>query len=412
MKRLYFSYISIILLAGVLYGIFGFRYLQSQGLREFHIVGNLAGAVLAQEPDLEETVIAAIQDTDYRYLDQGVDALSKYGYDRSAFLADNPYYRRVRTQFAGLLALFLLSACALLTCGFLFVVKKYRTRQRRLLALLDDCLAENYDFLEQREKILKEMGDPFADTLFKLGSKLQLKTTALSEERDYTKTLVTDISHQLKTPMSALRNCFVMYVEADTKEEREEFLKRCKMQIDKLENLIAALINISRLETSLITLCPEKTDLTGLLVEAVNTVYMKALSKKITIEVSGGEENALQSEPDCLRLDKKWTAEALANILDNAVKYSPEGSRIDIRVKWLYSHVCIEIEDGGIGIPKNEYNQIFQRFYRGADPRVRDSEGSGVGLYLSRRIIEEQGGTIMVRSAPQQGSIFTVYLCL
>ncbi len=412
MKRLYFSYISIILLAGVLYGIFGFRYLHSQGLREFHMVGNLAGTVLAQEPDLEETVIAAIQDTDYRYLDQGVDALSKYGYDRSAFLADNPYYRRVRTQFAGLLALFLLSACALLTCGFLFFIKKYRTRQRRLLALLDDCLAENYDFLEQREKILKEMGDPFADTLFKLGSKLQLKTTALSEERDYTKTLVTDISHQLKTPMSALRNCFVMYVEADTKEEREEFLRRCKMQIDKLENLIAALINISRLETSLITLCPEETDLTGLLVEAVNTVYMKALSKKITIEVCGEEENAQQPQPHRLRLDKKWTAEALANILDNAVKYSPEGSRIDIRVQWLYSHVCIEIEDGGIGIPKNEYNQIFQRFYRGADPRVRDSEGSGVGLYLSRRIIEEQGGTVMVRPAPQQGSIFTVYLCL
>lgn len=412
MKRLYFSYISIILLVGILYGIFGFRYLQSQGMREFHMIGNLAGAVLAQEPDLEETVIAAIQDTDYRYLDQGVDTLSKYGYDRLAFLADNPYYGHVRTQFAGLLALFLLSACALLTGGFLFVVKKYRTRQRRLLALLDDCLAENYDFLEQREEILKEMGDSFADTLFKLGSKLQLKTTALSEERDYTKTLVTDISHQLKTPMSALKNCFVMYVEADTKEEREEFLKRCKMQIDKLENLIAALINISRLETSLITLCPEETDLTGLLVEAVNTVYMKALSKKITIEVCGGEENARQPETHRLKLDKKWTAEAIANILDNAVKYSPEGSRIDIRVKRLYSHVCIEIEDGGIGISKNEYNQIFKRFYRGADPRVRDSEGSGVGLYLSRRIIEEQGGTIMVRPAPQQGSIFTVYLCL
>ena len=236
------------------------------------------------------------------------------------------------------------------------------------------------------------------------------KPWALAKERDNTKTLVTDISHQLKTPISALKSCFSMCMEAETEAERNDFLERCALQMNRLESLVTALVNISRLETSLITLYPEETLLSDILMNAVNTIYEKALQKNITIELddSNGEDAASLS----LLLDKKWTTEAIANILDNAVKYSPAGSTIALHLRQFYSYVRIEIEDEGIGIPKTEYNQIFKRFYRGSDPAVKQSEGSGVGLYLSRRIIEEQNGTLMVKSAVKQGSIFVVQLPL
>lgn len=89
--------------------------------------------------------------------------------------------------------------------------------------------------------------------------------------------------------------------------------------------------------------------------------------------------------------DSRWTAEAISNVLDNAVKYSPGGSAIQIRVEPMVSYVFIEVEDEGIGIEKSEYQNIFKRFYRGKRPEVEAEEGAGVGLYLVRKIFEGQG---------------------
>lgn len=201
-----------------------------------------------------------------------------------------------------------------------------------------------------------------------------------------------------------------MCMEADTEEERTGFLQRCGLQIQKLESLVTVLVNISRLETSLITLKQETVPLSDLLADAVNTVYEKALQKGISIEVCTTEQDDVSDTS--LFLDRRWSAEAIANLLDNAVKYSPTNSIITIRLRQFYSYISVEIIDQGIGIPKEEYNQIFQRFYRGSHPLVKQTEGSGVGLYLTRRIIEEQGGTVSVKSAAGQGSVFVLRLPL
>ena len=110
--------------------------------------------------------------------------------------------------------------------------------------------------------------------------------------------------------------------------------------------------------------------------------------------------------------DKKWTAEAIANIIDNAVKYSPAGTDIKLRVIKMFSFVRIEIEDSGTGIPRSERNRVFERFYRGNSADVKKQDGTGVGLYLTRRLIENQGGTVSVRPAAGGGSIFVVQLML
>lgn len=110
--------------------------------------------------------------------------------------------------------------------------------------------------------------------------------------------------------------------------------------------------------------------------------------------------------------DHKWTVEALVNILDNAVKYSEKGTTISILVNCLVNHILIQIEDEGIGIPEGEQNEIFKRFYRGSNVKNITKEGAGVGLYLARSIIEQQGGSIVAKRKNSRGTIFQITLPL
>lgn len=394
----------------LLIGFLGVFLLNAQYTRELQNLSNITGTVLAEYPDAEKAILSAAQDTSGTHLDEGFSILKKYGYRDNLLMTDNPYYRSLLGKSLSFLILVSFLYVVLITLCFLRLSKNQQAQEEQLHALFDRYLSEDFSYLTDQAGLLPILNDSFTDTLIKLGNKLMMKTQELAQEQDRTKTLVTDISHQLKTPVSALKSCFSMCLEADTETEHNDFLKRCALQMNRLESLVTALVNISRLETSLITLQPEETLLSDILINAVNTIYEKALQKNITIEVDDSDVEDATSLS--LLLDKKWTAEAIANILDNAVKYSPTGSTVALHLHKLYSYVRIEIEDEGIGVPKAEYNQIFKRFYRGSHPIVKRSEGSGVGLYLSRRIIEEQSGTVMVRPAVKQGSVFVVQLPL
>lgn len=372
---------------------------------EILTVQNIAGAVLSAYPEAENQLITAVQDGEKRDAETGAEILAQYGYDLDRELSNDPVYSRILKGFFGILAVLLLGGGLCGAAFFATMFRRKRIQERQMLSLLDDCLSGEYGFIKD-EKRLEALQNPlFSDTLVKLAKNLQLKTESLAQERDHTKTLVTDISHQLKTPISALKTCFSMYIEAENEEERQEFLDRCRMQMEKLETLTASLIQISRLEYQMIVLHPSPVSLMEILIDAVNTVYEKAQEKEIRIVTDDFEDLRLS-------LDQKWTVEAIANILDNAVKYSSAGQTVFLRVQKLYSFVRIEIEDSGIGICREEQNQIFQRFYRGKSEAVQREEGSGVGLYLSRKILEDEGGTLSVRSAREKGSIFIVQLPL
>ena len=409
-RKTYPLILAVSLLFILLTGFLGISLLNAQYTRELQRISNIAGTVLTEYPGAEKALLSAIQDTPGSHLGEGFAIMEKYGYRDNLLMTNNPYYRSLLGKFLSSLALVFFLYLVLVTLCFHRLSKDQREQEIQLHAMIDRYLSEDYSYLTEQTDSAPLFSESFTDTLFKLGNKLMIKTQALSQERDHTKTLVTDISHQLKTPISALKSCFSMCMEADTETERNDFLARCAFQITSLESLVAALVNISRLETSLITLHPEETLVSDMLMNDVNIIYEKALQRNITIEVddSGNEDTASLS----LLLDKKWTAEAIANILDNAVKYSPAGSRITLHLHKLYDYIRIEIEDEGIGIPKAEYNQIFKRFYRGSHPMVKQSAGSGVGLYLSRRIIEEQNGTVMVKPAVKQGNVFVVQLPL
>lgn len=409
-RNFYVLILSASLLFAFLCGLWGISLLSTQHRQELSQISNIAGAILTEYPEAEELLVTTLRDTGYRSMDDGFAILAKYGYRKNLLMSDIPYYRFALSGFASLLVLLILCCLTLISLSFYCFYRKQKKEEMLLHTLLDRYLSEDYSTLQEGLPTGCVFSESFTDTLYKLGNKLKTKTQALSAERDDTKTLVTDISHQLKTPISALNSCFAMCMEADTEEERAGFLQRCALQIQKLESLVTVLVNISRLETSLITLKQETVPLSDLLADAVNTVYEKALQKGISIEVCTAEQEDVTGTS--LFLDRRWSAEAIANLLDNAVKYSPTNSIITIRLRQFYSYISVEIIDQGIGIPKEEYNQIFQRFYRGSHPLVKQTEGSGVGLYLTRRIIEEQGGTVSVKSAAGQGSVFVLRLPL
>ncbi len=391
-------------------GFWGFSFMNAQYTLEQKQYGNIAGAILSEYPDAEQTLLAAMQDADYSYLDKGFSILTKYGYRENMLMTDVPYYHSAFLPFFSLL-IAVLAIDLLLTalCFFFFYISR-RKQEWRLHEILEYYLADNYSPLADQKNLKPVFSESFTDTLLKLGHKLKTKTLALDEERDHTKTLVTDISHQLKTPVSALKSCFTMCMEADSETERTDFLERCAGQLSHLENLMTELVNVSRLETDMVTLKQERVFLSDLLTDAVNMVYEKTLPKNITVELIAPESESDSRVP--LFLDRRWTAEAVANLLDNAVKYSPAGSTVTLRPHQFYSYISLEIEDEGIGVFPEEANRIFQRFCRGSHPVVKQTEGSGVGLYLTRRILEAQGGTVSVKPAAKKGSIFTVHLPL
>ncbi|MCX4340322.1 MAG: HAMP domain-containing sensor histidine kinase [Lachnospiraceae bacterium] len=418
----YFFILTASLLFVFLCGFWGVSLLNSQHKQELDLISNIAGAVLSEYPEAEELFVSTLRDTKYIHVDEGLSLLSKYGYRQNLLMSDIPYYRSALSNFATLLGLVFLCGFLLISFSFYRLSKNQKKQEMMLHTLLDRYLSEDYSVLETEVLTDSIFSETFTDPLYKLGNKLMTKTRALAEERDYTKTLVTDISHQLKTPISALKTCLTMCTEADTEEDRTDFLHRCILQMQNLESLVTVLVNVSRLETSLISFRQEAFPLSDLLTDAVNTVYEKALQKNISVEVLTSEQDLLPekllSSADgnasgiSLLLDRRWSAEAIANILDNAIKYSPAGSTVTIRLHQFYSYISLEITDQGIGIPKEEYNQIFKRFYRGSHPLVKQTEGTGVGLFLARRIIEEQGGAVSVKPATKQGTVFVVRLPL
>ncbi len=225
---------------------------------------------------------------------------------------------------------------------------------------------------------------------------------SVNQERMELLELVSDISHQVKTPMANLKMISTMLLEQSMPEEKQkEFLRSMNGQLDKLDFLIQSTIKASRLETGVISLEKKRQPIFDTLAAALGGILLKAEKKDMNIHVSCPEQLEVSHDP-------KWTSEALFNILDNAVKYTPPGGQISVTVESWEMYLKIDISDTGKGIAESRHGMIFNRFYR--EEEVHDMEGIGIGLYLAREIITMQGGYIKVTSEVGKGSTFSVYL--
>lgn len=286
---------------------------------------------------------------------------------------------------------------------FLIYRRTEERKREKLVAELSDLI----------ESISRQSVEPvFFEFDDSLTSKLQSQVIRLTEtlkdsaenrkkERDEIKSLISDISHQLKTPVSILRTYGELMTDSnESKENRERFYSEFFAALEKLSFLTDSLVKMSRLEGGVVSLNPKRSSLNEAVLSAILQVYDKAVKKEITIEFDS-EKCTVD-----LFFDPQWTAEAIFNILDNAVKYSPKGSTVTIMLTKQEMYFRLDIKDEGDGISEAEQPKIFKRFYRGEN--AAKEEGDGIGLYLARKIITEQGGYIKVRSSC--GSVFSIYL--
>ena len=215
-------------------------------------------------------------------------------------------------------------------------------------------------------------------------------------------TLVSDISHQVKTPVSNLKMATDTLLEKPmTEAERTDFIRGIRNQTDKLDFLFQALVKTSRLETGVIQLDKKPGRLFDTVAQAMSGIVYVAEKKKIAVSVDCPENLTFSH-------DSKWTSEALFNLLDNAVKYTPAGGKITVSVIPWEMYVEIKVADTGKGISESNQAAIFRRFYR--EEEVHEQQGVGIGLYLAREVVTRQGGYIKVVSEPGKGSEFSIML--
>ncbi|WP_404988546.1 sensor histidine kinase [Clostridium culturomicium] len=234
---------------------------------------------------------------------------------------------------------------------------------------------------------------------------LEITEGAVSEsriEKDELQSLLGDISHQIKTPIANIKMYNNILIEREVSKEKEkEFLTLSNLQIEKLDFLMKSMIKMSRLENGVVQLKPKDNFIISIIANALAQINQKAEDKKISIEISCEEEIKAA-------FDEKWTEEAIFNVIDNAVKYTPKGGKIAIEVEELEMYVAVSICDNGIGIDEEEQGRIFQRFYR--SPMVQVEEGVGVGLALTREIILKEQGFMKIKSELGKGTKFSIYL--
>ena len=301
-----------------------------------------------------------------------------------------------------LLAGALLTACAMVWLFLLtlFFAKRLSQFTSDLCQTMDSMITGGQEpaRAEDRETIFARI----SYRLSRLYGILQENRRKVDEERRELQTLVSDISHQVKTPVANLKMVTdTLLAKPVTEQERRDFLQGIRSQTDKLEFLVQSMGKASRLETGAITLEKKDVPLLDTLAQAMSGIVYSAEQKGISVEVQC---------PDDLRVshDSKWTAEALFNLLDNAVKYTPAGGSICVSVEQWEMYVKLDVTDTGKGIPESRQAAIFRRFYR--EEEVHDQPGVGIGLYLAREIVTRQGGYIKVTSEPGRGSTFSVFL--
>ena len=231
---------------------------------------------------------------------------------------------------------------------------------------------------------------------------MQENRRKVDEERRELQSLISDISHQVKTPVSNLKMAADTLLEKPVSEaERIDFIRGIFSQTDKLDFLFQVLVKTSRLETGVIQLEKKPGRLFDTVAQAMSGIVYAAEKKEITVSVDCSEDLTVSH-------DGKWTSEALFNLLDNAVKYTPAGGKIAVSVVLWEMYVEIKVADTGKGISESNQAAIFRRFYR--EEEVHDQQGVGIGLYLAREIVTRQGGYIKVVSEPGKGSEFSIML--
>ena len=251
-----------------------------------------------------------------------------------------------------------------------------RNEMRELSDYIDQALDGNLEITEFDEKELSKIKSKLIKFLYAS----QVKEAKINTEKSKTKDLIADISHQTKTPITNLS----LYISLLEDEPKDEYIEIIKYELNKLEFLIQNLVKSSRLESDIISLQKHQANLKDI-VEDVLREFKVILDEKC-IRIN------LKDQDLIFDLDERWLKEAIHNLVDNAIKYSPNGSTINISIYKSYLNYNLDIENECKDLSEETLPKIFERFYRGKNSVSKD--GLGLGLFIAREIIEKHGGNI------------------
>ena len=293
---------------------------------------------------------------------------------------------------------YILGGAALLLAALFALLS--RRRSARIMDSLDTMLTKTMEGGFPTESFDESRMSALESRLARYLSASQVSALNLKKQRDQINSLISDISHQTKTPVANLKLYSQLLEEQPLSPQAMDCARAISAQTEKLESLMEALVKSSRLETGMLAMHPERQAIGPMLRRAVDQYMPKAEGKGIELNLTAAEGEAV--------FDAKWTEEAVCNLLDNGVKYTPAGGRVTVSSRDFELFSVIRISDTGPGIAEEEQSRVFSRFYR--SPSVRDREGVGLGLCLTRQIAEGQGGYVKLDSAPGRGSRFSLYL--
>ncbi len=255
-------------------------------------------------------------------------------------------------------------------------------------------------------------------------------TTKLRRLEQVRQEFVANVSHELKTPLSVIKACVETLLDGavDDAQHRGPFLERIADQAERLHNLILDLLSLARIESEAEAFQFQRVPLEPLVVACLERHRARAEGKKQHLEAacagrpvawSGNEDaspgrglaDSAPATPEVAAwADEEAMSQILDNLVDNAVKYTPEGGRIAVRWKQEDGRVCLEVQDTGIGIGEADLPRIFERFYRVDRARSRELGGTGLGLSIVKHLVQAMHGTVQATSQPGRGTCFHVSL--
>lgn len=281
----------------------------------------------------------------------------------------------------------------------LFERRRYERSLERVSVYIDEILSG--ELMEDSEPVSDDMNSKLSHQLAKLQRMVLGYNENARKDKQEIRDLIVEIAHQLRMPIANIDTYLDLLSAPDLSEiERKQYLEAIDISKNKLIFLIESFIKMSRLESNIIQIRKETSDLNGTVHESVSQVKEKSKDKDLTLNIANAGDLSVAH-------DRNWLGEAIFNLLDNSVKYAPEGSAIDVGILKNDMFTEIRIIDEGKHIPIDEEHMIFKRFYRGTN--VADQEGFGLGLFLTREIAHKHEGFVKYKKL-DKGNSFSIFL--
>lgn len=362
-------------------------------------LGAIAARVIEKEPDLEKEIMPLIsKEASKEEMDKGKAILIQYGVSKNLENQFFPYINKtIQKNNYYTIFIFILMIATILIVNYFQHISIYK-KIRRLTLGAKKVVDGDYDIAieEDTEGEFAKLATSFNSMREIIRNNLE----QLQQEKEFLVNLLSDISHQLKTPLSSMIVYNDIMLKKDlSKEQREIFLVNNQNQLSRMEWLIKSILKLAKLDANAIEFNKEELSLNDTLNDTLEALESKGLEMGLTI-------NVIEKEEMVFSHDKLWVEEALINIIKNSIEHSPKGGEITIELSENLVYRRITISDMGEGIREEDLPNIFKRFYKGKTSKKTDS--IGIGLALAKSIIESHNGTIEVKSTIDVGTTFIV----